>query len=234
LSIRVVIADDHTLVREGFRRLLESESDIRVVGEGGDGGQAVELADRLQPDVVLMDIRMPKLDGIGATGAITRGGGKPRVVILTTYDLDEYVFDALRAGATGFLLKDSPPDRLIEAIRVASSGDALLSPSITRRLIHEFTQRPTPEPAPKLEILTRREMDILTWLARGLSNAEIGDELFISPATVKTHVASVLSKLELRDRVQAVVYAYEYGLVEQKASDDPSREASRPIARWRG
>ena len=217
MSIRVVIADDHTLVREGFRRLLESEPDIRVVGEGGDGSQAVELADRLKPDVVLMDIRMPKLDGIAATREITRGGGRPRVVILTTYDLDEYVFDALRAGASGFLLKDSPPDRLIEAVRVASSGDALLSPSITRRLIHEFTQRPTPEPAPNLESLTRREMDILTRLARGLTNAEIADELFISPATVKTHVASVLTKLELRDRVQAVVYAYEYGLAEQNA-----------------
>ncbi|HSJ82933.1 MAG TPA: response regulator transcription factor [Acidimicrobiia bacterium] len=218
MTIRVVIADDHTLVREGFRRLLESESDIRVVGEVGDGSQAVEAARRLRPDVVLMDIRMPKLDGLSATRAIVTSGGATRVVILTTYDLDEYVFDALRAGASGFLLKDSPPDRLLEAVRVASSGEALLSPSITRKLIEEFTHRPIPEPAPKLETLTRRESDVLSWLARGLSNAEIAGELFISPATVKSHVASVLSKLELRDRVQAVVYAYEYGLAEPSAA----------------
>lgn len=216
MTIRVAIADDHTLVREGFRRLLESEADIRVVGEVGDGSQAVELAKRVKPDVVLMDIRMPKLDGLAATREITTGGGKTRVVILTTYDLDEYVFDALRAGASGFLLKDSPPDRLIEAVRVASSGDALLSPSITRRLIEEFTKRPTPQTAPKLENLTRRERDVLACLARGFSNGEIADELFISPATVKSHVASVLNKLELRDRVQAVVYAYEYGLTERQ------------------
>lgn len=211
----MIIADDHRLVREGFRRLLESGDDIRVVGEVGDGLQAIDLANRIRPDVVLMDIRMPKLDGLAATREITEGEATTRVVILTTYDLDEYVFDAIRAGASGFLLKDSPPDRLIEAVRVASSGDALLSPSITRRLIEEFTQRPPPEPAPKLESLTRRERDILTGLARGLSNAEIADELFISPATVKSHVASVLSKLDLRDRVQAVVYAYEYGLAER-------------------
>jgi DNA-binding NarL/FixJ family response regulator len=216
LSIRVAIADDHTLVREGFRRLLESEAGIRVVGEVGDGSQAVELAKRVKPDVVLMDIRMPKLDGLAATRKITTGGAKTRVVILTTYDLDEYVFDALRAGASGFLLKDSPSDRLIEAVRVASSGDALLSPSITRRLIEEFTKRPAPQTAPKLENLTRRERDVLTCLARGFSNGEIANELFISPATVKSHVASVLNKLELRDRVQAVVYAYEYGLTERQ------------------
>ncbi|HEX6301491.1 MAG TPA: response regulator transcription factor [Acidimicrobiia bacterium] len=218
MTIRVVVADDHTLVREGFRRLLESESDIRVVGEVGDGNQAVEAAKRLQPHVVLMDIRMPKLDGLSATRAIVKRGGATRVVILTTYDLDEYVFDALRAGASGFLLKDSPPDRLLEAVRVVSSGEALLSPSITRKLIEEFTHRPMAEPAPKLETLTRRERDVLTCLARGLSNAEIAGELFISPATVKSHVASVLTKLELRDRVQAVVYAYEYGLADTNTS----------------
>lgn len=218
MTIRVVIADDHTLVREGFRRLLESESDIRVVGEVGDGSQAVDAAKRLQPDVVLMDIRMPKLDGLSATRAIITSGRATRVVILTTYDLDEYVFDALRAGASGFLLKDSPPDRLLEAVRVANAGDALLSPSITRKLIEEFTHQPVTEPAPRLETLTRRESEVLTFLARGLSNAEIADELFISPATVKSHVASVLTKLELRDRVQAVVYAYEYGLAEPNAS----------------
>lgn len=212
MSIRVAIVDDHTLVREGFRRLLESEADIRVVGEVGDGIRAIELARRLKPDVLLMDIRMPRLDGLAATRKITTDGGKTRVVILTTYDLDEYVFDALRAGASGFLLKDSPPDRLIEAVRVANSGDALLSPAITRRLIEEFTQRPTPQAAPNLGNLTRRERDVLAFLARGFSNGEIADELFISPATVKSHVASVLNKLELRDRVQAVVYAYEYGL----------------------
>lgn len=223
MTIRVVIADDHTLVREGFRRLLEAESDIRVVGEVGDGDQAVEAARRLQPDVVLMDIRMPKLDGLSATRAIITSEGATRVVILTTYDLDEYVFDALRAGASGFLLKDSPPDRLLEAVRVAKSGEALLSPSITRKLIEAFAHRPMPEPAPKLETLTKRESDVLTCLARGLSNAEIADELFISPATVKSHVASVLTKLELRDRVQAVVYAYDYGLAEPNAgSGGPS------------
>jgi DNA-binding NarL/FixJ family response regulator len=226
LTIRVVVADDHTLVREGFRRLLESESDIRVVGEVGDGSQAVEAASRLQPDVVLMDIRMPKLDGLSATRAIIKSGRATRVVILTTYDLDEYVFDALRAGASGFLLKDSPPDRLLEAVRVASTGDALLSPSITRKLIEEFTHQPVAEPAPKLETLTRRESDVLTCLARGLSNAEIADELFISPATVKSHVASVLTKLELRDRVQAVVYAYEYGLAERNTAGGGSSPRS--------
>lgn len=218
-----MIAEDHTLVRDGLRRLLESEPDIRVVGEVGDGAGAVESTRRLRPDVVLMDIRMPKLDGLAATREITTGEGTTRVVILTTYDLDEYVFDALRAGASGFLLKDSPPGRLIEAVRVASSGDALLSPSITRKLVEEFTQQPIREPAPKLESLTRREMDILMRLARGLSNAEIAEQLFISPATVKSHVASVLNKLELRDRVQAVVYAYEYGLAEPNA---PGRRPS--------
>lgn len=227
MTIRVLIADDHTLVREGFRRLLESESDIRVVGEVGDGSQAVEAARRLRPDVVLMDIRMPKLDGLSATRAIMTSEGAIRVVILTTYDLDEYVFDALRAGASGFLLKDSPPDRLLEAVRVARSGEALLSPSITRKLIEGFIQRPTPEPAPKLETLTKRESDVLACLARGLSNAEIAGELFISPATVKSHVASVLTKLELRDRVQAVVYAYEYGLAERNVSSvGPSPRAA--------
>ncbi len=216
MTIRCVIVDDQELVRAGFRRLLEPEEDIEVVGEAGDGLAAVEVVGRTRPDVVLMDIRMPRLDGLEATRRILAGQmPRPRVVVLTTFDLDEYVFEAIRSGASGFLLKDSPPDRLLEAVRTAAAGDALLSPSITRRLIDEFAQRPQRRTSSELANLTEREHLTLVKLAAGLSNAEIAAELFISTATVKTHVGNVLAKLGLRDRVQAVVYAYEHGVVGQ-------------------
>jgi len=220
VSVRVLIADDQTLVRAGFRRLLESEPEIEVVAEAGDGLEAVEAARRLRPDVVLMDIRMPKLDGLEATRRLLQGTKGARVLILTTFDLDEYVFDALKAGASGFLLKDAPPDQLIAAIQVVAAGDALLAPSITRRLIAEFARRPTPRSGapPELSGLTARELDVLKLLARGLSNAEIAGELVVSEATVKTHVGNLLMKLGLRDRVQAVVLAYESGLVQPGAT----------------
>ncbi len=214
MTIRVVIVDDHTLVREGFRRLLESEPDIDVVAEAGDGVRAVAEAQAKRPDVVLMDIRMPALDGIEATRRITAHDPDIRVVILTTYDLDEYVYDAIRAGASGFLLKDSPPERLIEAVHVVAAGAAMLSPKVTRRLIEEFAQRPTRQASREFETLTGRERDVLGCLVLGQSNGEIADELFVSTATVKSHVGSLLMKLGLRDRVQAVIYAYEHGLVE--------------------
>jgi len=214
VSVRVVIADDQALVRAGFRKLLESEPGIAVVGEAGDGLEAVETARRTVPDVVLMDIRMPRLDGLEATRRLLARAAATRVVILTTFDLDEYVFDAIRAGASGFLLKDAPPDQLIAAIHVVAGGDALLSPSITRRLVEEFARRPAPRAAPpELGELTPRELDVLRLVARGLSNAEIAAELILGEATIKTHVAHVLMKLGLRDRVQAVVLAYETGLV---------------------
>ncbi len=213
MTIRCLIVDDHQLVRAGFRRLLESEPDIHVAGEAGDGSTAVELARTQQPDVVLMDIRMPRLDGLEATRRIlSESSTPPRVVVLTTFDLDEYVFEALRAGASGFLLKDSPPERLLDAIRTVVTGEALLSPSVTRRLIDEFVSLPHREAPAELDWLTERERTVLEKVAEGLSNAEIGAQLFISPATVKTHVGSVLAKLGLRDRVQAVVYAYENGV----------------------
>ncbi|MDX6707506.1 MAG: hypothetical protein QOF69_3513 [Solirubrobacteraceae bacterium] len=216
MSIRTLIADDQALVRAGFRKLLESEPGIAVVAEAADGTEAVEAAGRLHPDVVLMDIRMPRLDGLEATRRILDAVTGTRVLILTTFDLDEYVFDALKAGASGFLLKDSPPDRLVTAIHVVANGDALLDPSITRRLIAEFAARPTPRLGlpPELADLTARELDVLKLLARGRSNAEIAAELVVTHATVKTHVANVLMKLDLRDRVQAVVLAYESGLVQ--------------------
>jgi DNA-binding NarL/FixJ family response regulator len=212
VSIKVVIADDQELVRTGFRKILESESDIEVVGEAGDGSHAVEEALLRRPDVILMDIRMPKLDGLEAS---RRLAGKVRVLILTTFDLNEYVYEALRAGASGFLLKDAPADELVRAIRVVAGGEALLSPSITRRLIEEFARRPPPSERPAaLDELTAREVEVLKLVARGLSNAEIAGKLFLSEATVKTHVGRILRKLDLRDRVQAVVLAYESGLVQ--------------------
>jgi DNA-binding NarL/FixJ family response regulator len=215
VSIRLLLADDQELVRTGFRLILNAEPDMAVVGEAADGAQAVDEAVRLRPDVVLMDVRMPKMDGIEAT---RRLGGivpePPRVIMLTTFDLDQYVFDALRAGASGFLLKDAPAAQLVEAIKVVAGGDALLAPAITRRMITEFARRPLPQDEPALEQLTSREREVLILIARGRSNAEIGAELYISDATVKTHVKRVLSKLELRDRVQAVVLAYESGLVQ--------------------
>jgi DNA-binding NarL/FixJ family response regulator len=212
VSIRVLLADDQELMRTGFRLILNAEPDLEVVGEAADGTQAVHAARRLEPDVVLMDVRMPHMDGIAATRKLGPDG--PRVLILTTFDLDEYVYDALRAGASGFLLKDAPADQLIAAIRVVASGEALLAPTVTRRLIAEFVRRPEPASVPALEELTARELEVLKLLARGLSNAEVARELVVSDATVKTHVKRVLSKLGLRDRVQAVVLAYETGLVQ--------------------
>ena len=212
MSTTVVVADDQAMVRAGFLRLLEAEPSIEVVGEAADGVAAVELVARLRPEVALLDIRMPRMDGIQATRAIT-AAGPTRVVILTTFDLDEYVYDALRAGASGFLLKDAPPEQMVAAIAAAGAGDALISPAVTRRLLEEFVRRPRPGDDPALGALTARELDVLSRLGRGLSNAEIAAEVFLGEATVKTHVSNVLAKLGLRDRTQAVVYAYETGLV---------------------
>ena len=213
--IKVLIADDQALVRAGFKMILDAEDDLDVIGEAPDGMRAVELARELQPDVVLMDIRMPELDGIEATRRVVALGERPpRVLMLTTFDLNEYVYEALRAGASGFLLKDVPPEQLAAGIRVVAAGEALLAPSITRRLIQEFAQAapPSPEPPPGLDELTARELEVFKLIARGLSNAEVAAELVVSETTVKTHVARVLMKLGLRDRVQAVVLAYEAGI----------------------
>jgi DNA-binding NarL/FixJ family response regulator len=214
VSIRVLIADDQSLVRAGFRLVLENHPDIEVVGEASNGHEAVHSAGRLEPDVVLMDIRMPELDGIAATRQIT-ARHPARVLVLTTYDLDEYVYDALQAGASGFLLKDTPPAQLADGIRAVAGGEALLAPTVTRRLIEEFARLgPTRRARPAdLDELTARELEVLRLLARGMSNAEIADALVLGDTTVKTHVTHVLSKLGLRDRVQAVVLAYESGLV---------------------
>jgi DNA-binding NarL/FixJ family response regulator len=215
MTVSVLIADDQGLVRAGFRKLLEAEPGLRVVAEAADGVEAVALARRLQPDIVLMDIRMPRLDGLEATRRLLDGPTRTRVVMLTTFDLDEYVFDALTAGASGFLLKDAPPEQLIAAIQVVAGGDALLAPSITRRLIEEFVRRPPARAGPPRQLtgLTARELEVLRLLARGLSNAEIAAELVLGEATIKTHVGNLLTKLGLRDRVQAVVLAYESGLI---------------------
>jgi DNA-binding NarL/FixJ family response regulator len=215
VTIRLVIADDQELIRTGFRMILDAEDDLEVIGEAATGREAVALARRLRPDVVLMDIRMPELDGIEATRQVRALGGDPpiRVLMLTTFDLDEYVFDALRAGASGFLLKDVRADQLASGVRTVTAGDALLAPSITRRLIEEFAGRPSPDHCPGLEELTPRELDVLRQLAAGRSNAEIAAGLVIGESTVKTHVARVLMKLGVRDRVQAVVAAYEAGVV---------------------
>ena len=217
MSIRLLIVDDQELVRIGFRLFLETREDIEVVGEAGDGEAAIERARTLRPDVVLMDIRMPRMDGVEATARLTGAGIEPapRVLVLTTFDLDEYVFGALRAGAAGFLLKDAPRERLLEAIHVVHSGEALLSPSITRRLIENFAARTDPLEPPRelLAELTPREREVLLLVARGLSNGEIAERLVVTEATVKSHVGSLLLKLGLRDRVQAVVFAYEHGIV---------------------
>jgi DNA-binding NarL/FixJ family response regulator len=214
VSIRVLVADDQELVRTGFRMILNAASDIEVVGEAGNGLEAIGLARSLTPEVVLMDVRMPELDGIAATREIVShaGASAPRILMLTTFDLDEYVYDALRAGASGFLLKDLPAAQLVAGVRTVADGDALLAPAITRRLIEEFTEPPA-EPPPGLDELTPRELEVLRHVAKGLSNSEIASELIIGEATVKTHVARMLMKLNLRDRVQAAVLAYECGIV---------------------
>ena len=211
--IRVVVADDQALVRSGLRMILSSEDGIDLVGEAADGQTAVALCAREHPDVVLMDVRMPGLDGIEATRAVTAVEDPPRVLVLTTFDLDDVVYDALRAGASGFLLKDAPEDRLTTAIRVVADGGSLFAPSVTRRLIEQFSRHAPRAPAGALDALTERETEVLEQVARGLSNAEIAGALFVSENTVKTHVARVLMKLGVRDRVQAVVLAYESGLV---------------------
>ncbi len=227
--LRILIADDQALVRAGFRMILDVEDDLEIVGEASDGTQAVAMARELRPDVVLMDIRMPEMDGIEATRLITadEDEGAPRVLMLTTFDLNEYVYEALRAGASGFLLKDVPPEQLAAGIRIVASGDALIAPAITKRLIQEFASaQPVtkPTPPPSFEDLTARELEVFKLIARGLSNAEIAAELVVSETTVKTHVARLLMKLSLRDRVQAVVLAYEAGVVA------PGRTSSGPAS----
>jgi DNA-binding NarL/FixJ family response regulator len=215
-GVRILVVDDQALIRSGLRMILEADPGMNVIGEAANGREAVEMGKRLQPDVVLMDVRMPVMDGIKATRKLVDGGlqSGPRVLILTTFDLDEYIYAAIRAGASGFLLKDAPPDDLIHAIRVVAAGEALLAPTVTRRLIEEFAARPEPNAQPEgMDQLTDREIEVLRSLAAGLSNAEIADALFVSEATVKTHISHILTKLELRDRVQAVVVAYESGLV---------------------
>jgi DNA-binding NarL/FixJ family response regulator len=219
MSTRVVLADDQALVRGGFRMILDARPDIEVVGEAGNGAEAVELVGQLRPDVVLMDVRMPEVDGIEATRRIVASGSPTRVIVLTTYDVDDSVFAALRAGASGFMLKDVRPAELVEAIRVVAQGDALLAPSVTRRLLDRFAgSLPGPAaPVPDLAELTERESEVLRLVALALSNAEIAERLVVSEATVKTHVSSILRKLGLRDRVQAVVLAYEVGLVRPRS-----------------
>lgn len=215
MKVRVLIADDQGMIRTGLRSLLAGEPDLEVVAEAANGEQAVAAARRFQPDVTLMDIRMPKLDGLAATRQLLADGNPTRVLVLTTFDLDEYVFEALRAGASGFLLKDASAEELIEAVRLLARGDALLSPSVTRRVIEAFAQAPEPHEtfAAALAELSEREAEVLRLLGRGQTNAEIADALVVSPATVKTHVSNILAKLDLRDRVQAAIFAYESGLV---------------------
>ena len=222
--IRVLIADDHELMRDGLRAILDAQQDIEVVGEAEHGALAVENAIRLHPDVVIMDIRMPRLDGIEATRRLAVQGEKaPKVLVLTTFDLDEYVYQALRAGAAGFLLKDTPPRQLAEAVRTIAAGESLLAPAVTKRLIERYVSRPPGDTARRERFaeLTERELEVLQLITRGLSNAEIGARLFLSEATVKTHVTRILSKLGVRDRVQAVVLAYETGLVQPGEQPGP-------------
>jgi DNA-binding NarL/FixJ family response regulator len=224
MSIRVLVADDQSMVRAGFRMLLSEEPDIEVVAEASNGLEAIEKAARFAPTVVLMDIRMPELDGLEATRRILASDDTARILILTTFDLDEYVFEALRAGASGFVLKDDPPEQLLAAVRIVAGGEALLSPAITKRVIKRFTRLSHPAPPRQLEDLSERERDVFRLIARGLSNAEIGRELYISEATVKTHVTHILQKLNLRDRVQTVVLAYETGLVDTDTRPPSDRE----------
>ena len=217
MTIRVLVADDQSMVRAGFRMLLADEEDIEVVAEASNGKEAVEKAARFDPTVVLMDIRMPELDGLEATRRILAADPDARVLVLTTFDLDEYVYEALRAGASGFVLKDDPPEQLIAAVRTVASGDALLSPAVTKRVIGAFTRMPRPTPPRELDDLSAREREVFRLVARGLSNAQIGKELFIGETTVKTHVTHILSKLGLHDRVQAVVLAYQTGVFDADA-----------------
>ncbi len=224
MTIHVLVADDQSMVRAGFRMLLAREPDIDVVAEAGNGRDAVRQAARFDPTVVLMDIRMPELDGLEATRQILAANALARVLILTTFDLDEYVFEALSAGASGFVLKDDPPEQLIAAIRTVAAGDALLSPAVTKRVIRQFTRIPRPAPPSSLGELTAREHDVFRLIALGRSNAEIGRELYISEGTVKTHVTHVLQKLDLRDRVQAVVLAHQTGLVDADAPGPTGRD----------
>jgi DNA-binding NarL/FixJ family response regulator len=227
--IKVLLADDHELVRDGLKAMLGAQEDIEVVAEASDGAEAVEKAIRLRPDVVLMDIRMPRLDGIEATRRLNAHAGAPRVLVLTTFDLDEYVYEALRAGAAGFILKDVPPRQVAEAVRTVAAGDQLLAPAVTKRLVERFVKRPPPDTAreQRFEQLTEREVEVLRHVARGLSNAEIAERLFLSEATVKTHLTRILSKLRLRDRVQAVVLAYEAAWSSLAKASRPSPCASR-------
>jgi DNA-binding NarL/FixJ family response regulator len=224
MSLSVLIVDDQALVRAGFRMILDAEEDIDVAGEAADGADAVAEAQRLKPDVILMDVRMPNVDGIEATRRLLATDGvDTKVVMLTTFDMDEYVYDALRAGARGVLLKDVPPEQLVAGIRAVAQGDALLAPSVTKRVIEEFVQRPPSSVKtlpPEVDDLTARELEVLKLVAKGLSNAEIAKELFVSETTVKTHVAHMLTKLGVRDRVQAVVLAYECGLAGVTREDD--------------
>jgi DNA-binding NarL/FixJ family response regulator len=225
--IRVLVADDQAVVRTGLRMILESQEGIEVVGEAADGQDALRRVSALDPDVVLMDVRMPVMDGIEATRRLTDGGARARVLVLTTYGLDEHVYEALKAGAAGFILKTESPQQLVEAVRVIAAGEALLAPEITRRLITRFVSGGRPNaPPPELESLTAREREVLAQVARGRSNAEIANALYISAGTAKTHVARILSKLGLRDRVQAVVFAYECGLVQPGQAADSSSKAT--------
>jgi DNA-binding NarL/FixJ family response regulator len=228
MSLRVLVADDQSMVRAGFRMLLAGEEDIEVVAEASNGLEAVDKAARFDPTVVLMDIRMPELDGLEATRRILAAGTDARILILTTFDLDEYVYEALRAGASGFVLKDDPPEQLLAAIRIVAGGDALLSPAVTKRVIKQFTRIPRPALPRELDDLTDRELEVFRLVARGLSNAEIGQELYISETTVKTHITHILQKLNLRDRVQAVVLAYETGVFEVDAQPRASGREQRP------
>jgi DNA-binding NarL/FixJ family response regulator len=214
MTIRVLVADDQSMVRAGFRMLLGGEEDMEVVAEASNGIEAVDQAARFSPGIILMDIRMPELDGLQATRRILAADKAARILILTTFDLDEYVFEALRAGASGFVLKDDSPEQLIAAIRTVAAGDALLSPAITKRVIEKFARTPRPAPPKELQELSERERDVFRLMTRGLSNAEIGKQLYISETTLKTHVTHILQKLNLRDRVQAVVLAYQTGLFE--------------------
>jgi DNA-binding NarL/FixJ family response regulator len=220
MKIRVLVADDQSMVRAGFRMLLASEEDIEVVAEASTGLEAVDKTTRFSPTVVLMDIRMPELDGLEATRRILASDDPPRILILTTFDLDEYVYEALCAGASGFVLKDDPPEQLLAAIRIVAGGDALLSPAVTKRVIERFTHAPRPTPPKAFEELTERELEVFRLIARGLSNAEIGQQLYISDTTVKTHITHILQKLGLRDRVQAIVLAYQTGAFNGDARDE--------------